>query len=208
MNMLKYISENYYGDERTYIDKDGDEIVSSYRLLLVSHISSAFDISVVLNSLVKEISELNIIKTARGLVSLSFRCRVKLVKTVEVPKYVKITCSKSHIKGSFGKIGKEYRFQPQLLKEEIEHSVNNKTKFAGLRHIWEPHLRLDVLCLAFVYARHSMEMQIMSGFGIEDYLTEASLGWKCFGTYNKDREFYTFNDKYEILFKNQSKVGE
>ena len=29
MSMLKYISENYDGDERTYIDRDGDEIVSS-----------------------------------------------------------------------------------------------------------------------------------------------------------------------------------
>ena len=28
MEMLKYISENYDGDERTYIDKDGDEIIS------------------------------------------------------------------------------------------------------------------------------------------------------------------------------------
>ena len=35
MNMLKYISEKYECDERTYIDKDRDEIVSSYRLLLV-----------------------------------------------------------------------------------------------------------------------------------------------------------------------------
>ena len=40
MNMLKYISENYEGEERTYIDKNGDEIVSSYRLLLVAHNSS------------------------------------------------------------------------------------------------------------------------------------------------------------------------
>ena len=53
MNILKNISENYNGDERTYIDKDGDEIVSSYRLLLVAHISSGFDSWVVLNSLVK-----------------------------------------------------------------------------------------------------------------------------------------------------------
>ena len=43
MNMLKYISKNYEGNERTYIDKDGDEIVSSYRLLLVAHNSSGFD---------------------------------------------------------------------------------------------------------------------------------------------------------------------
>ena len=41
-----------------------------------------------------------------------------------------------------------------------------------------------------------MEMQEMSACGIKDCLTESSLGWKGFGTYNKGREFYTFNDKY------------
>ena len=41
-----------------------------------------------------------------------------------------------------------------------------------------------------------MEMQKMSGFGIEDCLTEASLGWKCLGTNNRYRELYTFNHKY------------
>ena len=69
MNMLKDISENYEGDERTYIDKNGDEIVSSYRLLLVAHNSSGFDCWFVLNFLVKEITDLKIIKTARGLIS-------------------------------------------------------------------------------------------------------------------------------------------
>ena len=182
MNMLKYISKNYEGDERTYVDKDGDEVVSSYRLLLVAHNSSGFDSWVVLNSLVKEITDLKIIKTARGLISLSFRCGFKIVNTVEVPQYVKFTCSKSHIKGSLEKIGREYGLQPELLKGEIEHSVINKSNFTELRHIWEPYLKLDVLCLAFIYARHSMEMQKMSGFGIKDSLTEASLGWKCFGT--------------------------
>ena len=146
MNMLKYISKNYEGDERTYIDTDGDEIVSSYRLLLVAHNSSGFDSWVVLNSLVKEITDLKIIKTARGLISLSFRCGFKIVNTVEVPQYVKFTCSKSHIKGSLEKIGREYRLQPELLKEEIEHSVNNKSNFTKLRHVWEPYLKLDVLC--------------------------------------------------------------
>ena len=86
MNMLKYISEIYEGDERTYIDKHGDEIVSFYRLLLVAHNSSGFDSWVVLNSLVKEITELKIIKTARGLISLLIRCGVKIVNTCEVPQ--------------------------------------------------------------------------------------------------------------------------
>ena len=207
MKKLKYISENYDGDERTYIDKDGDEIISSYRLLLVAHNSSGFDSWVVLNSLIKDITELKIIKTARGLISLSFRCGVKIVNTCEVPQYVKFTCSKSHIKGSLEKIGREYNLQPELLKGEIEHSVINKNNFVKLRHIWEPYLVSDVLCLAFIYARHSMEMQKMTGFGIKDCLTEASLGWKCFGTYNKDREFYTFNDKYVRDFIRKSIKG-
>ena len=207
MNMLKYISENYEGDERTCIDKDGDEIVSSYRLLLVAHNSSGFDSWVVLNSSIKEITDLKIIKTARGLISLSFRCGVKIVNTVEVPQYVKFTCSKSHIKGSLENIGKEYGLQPELLEGEIEHSGIKKNSFVALKHIWEPYLKLDVLCLAFIYARHSMEMQKMPGFGIKDCLTEASLGWKCFGTYNKNKEFYTFNDKYVRDFIRKSIKG-
>ena len=47
----------------------------------------------------------------------------------------------------------------------------------------------------------------MSGFGIKDCLTEASLGWKCFGKYNKDREFYTFNDEYVRDFIRKSIKG-
>ena len=58
MDMPKYISKNYEGDERTYIEKDGDEINSSYRLLLVAHNSSGFDSWVVLNSLIKDITDL------------------------------------------------------------------------------------------------------------------------------------------------------
>ena len=118
MNMLKYISENYEGYEGTYIDKDGDEIVSSYRLLLVAHNSSGFDSWVVLNSLIKEITDLKIIKTARGLISLSFRCGVKIVNTVEVPQYVKFTCSKSHIKGSLKKSVKNMVSNPNFSKEK------------------------------------------------------------------------------------------
>ena len=141
------------------------------------------------------------------MISLSFRCGVKVVNTCEVPQYVKFTCSKSHIKGSLNKIGNEYGLQPELLKGEIEHSIINKNNFVELRHIWEPHLISDVLCLDFIYARHSMEMQNMTGFGIKGCLTEASLGWKCFGTYNKDREFYTFNDKYVRSFIRNSIKG-
>ena len=52
-----------------------------------------------------------------------------------------------------------------------------------------------------------MEMQKMSGFGIKDCLTEVSLGWKCFGKCNKNREFYTFKDKYVRDFLRKSIKG-
>ena len=53
-----------------------------------------------------------------------------------------------------------------------------------------------MLYLAFIYARLSREIQNMSGFDIKDSLTEASLGWKCLATYNKDREFHIFDKKF------------
>ena len=52
-----------------------------------------------------------------------------------------------------------------------------------------------------------MEMQNMSRFAIEDCLTEASLGFKCFGNYNKNRKFYTFHDKYLRDFIRKSIKG-
>ena len=101
MNMLNYVSENYEGDERTNIDKDGDEIVSSYGLLLVAHNKSGFASWAVLNFLVKEITDSKNIKAAMGLISLSFRCGVKIVITCAVPQYIK--CTKCHTKGSLEK---------------------------------------------------------------------------------------------------------
>ena len=47
----------------------------------------------------------------------------------------------------------------------------------------------------------------MSGFDINDCLTETSLGCKWFGNYNKDRDFFTFTDKYVRDFKNKTTKG-
>ena len=52
-----------------------------------------------------------------------------------------------------------------------------------------------------------MEMQKETGLGIKDCLKEASLGWKCFGTYNKGRDFYTFKNKYVRDFIRKSIEG-
>ena len=75
------------------------------------------------------------------MISLSFRCGVKVVITVEVPQYVKVTCTKSQIKRSLEKISREYGLHPKLLRGKIEHSVINKSNFADLGHIWEPNFK-------------------------------------------------------------------
>ena len=111
---------------------------------MFAHNASAFDSWVVLNSLVKEITEWRITKTAKRLISISFRCGVKINITVEVLQNVKFTCTKSQIEVSLVKIGREYGLQPGPPERKIKHSVNNKSIFADLRQTWEPYLKLDV----------------------------------------------------------------
>ena len=84
--------------------------------------------------------------------------------------------SKSHWKGSLEKVSKENSVKPELHKGEIEHSVDRRNNLVSPRHIWGPYFRLDLLCLAFIFGRHFMELQNVSGFCIKDCLTEASLG--------------------------------
>ena len=105
--MLKFISTNYDVDERIYIEKEGDEIVNSNRLLCVAHNSRGFDCWVVLNSLIEDITDLKNMNTARGSIPSSFRCGVKIVNSWEAPQYVKFTSTKSQIKGSLEKIDRE-----------------------------------------------------------------------------------------------------
>ena len=109
-----------------------------------------------MNLLDSEKADLNIRRTARGVISLSFCCDVKLVNIFEVPQYVKFTCTRSEISGSLGKIGREYGLQAGLLKGEVSDSENTKHNYNELRHIWERYLQSDALCLAYAYARRAM----------------------------------------------------
>ena len=50
-------------------------------------------------------------------------------------------------------------------------------------------------------------MQTKSGIGTKHCLTEAFLGWKCFGKYKKYRDFYTFSGEYVWDFIRKSVKG-
>ena len=114
IQMLENISENYEGDESTYIDQEGDGRVSSHTILFLAHNASELISWVLLKSLDKEVEDSKIIRTARGLILLCSCCGDKIVNTVEVPQYLKFTCTQSNKTDSLDKIGKEYGLQPEL----------------------------------------------------------------------------------------------
>ena len=120
--MLKCFSENCQGDERTYIDKEGNEIINSWRILFLAHSSCGFDNRVVLKSLANELNVLKTIRTAGGLISLSFRCNVKIVSSDEVPQNIKFTCTRLLVSGFLDKIGRECGLLPEILKRDISYS--------------------------------------------------------------------------------------
>ena len=99
-------------------------------------------------------------------------------------------CTRLQISGSSDKIGRENGLQPELLEGDVNHSKITKHKYIELRDVGEPYLESDDLSLAFVYARPAKELQEVTEIGIEEFLTEPSLGCKCFGIYNRDRKIY------------------
>ena len=64
-NMPENISKNSKGDEKSYLDKEGDEIVTSCKILFLSHNDIDFDSWLVLNLLENEIRDFKFIRTAR-----------------------------------------------------------------------------------------------------------------------------------------------
>ena len=138
------------------------------------------------------------------MISLSSRRCVKIVNTVGVPQYGKFRCTKSHFEGSSDETAKQYGMQPQLLKGEINHSEILKYKYKELRHIGEPDLKSDVLCLANIYTKHASDLEKMTKIGVREALTETSLVMKNFGLKNEDREFCTLKNKYDRDFIHSS----
>ena len=94
----------------------------------------------------------------------------KIVDLVGIPQYVKFTCTGSHMFGPLDMIGTKCGLQPELLEGDINHSKITKMIYNELRHFLEPLLKSDILCLAFTFARHAMEMQKKTKKGIGESL--------------------------------------
>ena len=149
-----------------------------------------------------------LIKNGSGIVSLKiFNGYVDQNK--KIPQYVHLRFGLLHIKDSLKNIGKSYKLQPCLLKQEIEHDEIFEDNWQEKENEWLPYLKNDVLSTAFSYARYSKRMEELTGFGMKNSLTLPSLGNKYFNSLREenDEPIYTYYDEFMRHFVRQSTKG-
>ena len=200
--MLDYVLQ-YKGEPKRIINK-----IVKYNLYLIAHKGSGFDSYVVLNNLLQWRTVVSLIKNGSGIVSLKiFNGYVDPVK--KIPQYVHFRCGLLHIKDSLKNIGRSYKLQQCLLKQELEHDEIFENNWEEKENEWLPYLKNDVLSTAFSYARYSKGMEELTGFGMKNSLTLPSLAIKYYNSLRdeSDEPIYTYNDEFMRHFVRQSIKG-
>ena len=131
-------------------------------------------------------------KNGAGILSLKiFNGYVDPIK--EIPQYIHFRCGLLHCKDSLKNIGKSYKLQESLLKQELEHDEILEDKWEEKENEWLPYLKDDVLSTAFSYSRYSKGMEELTGFGMKNSLTLPSLANKYFNSLRdeNDEPMYT-----------------
>ena len=80
------------------------------------------------------------------------------------------------------KIGESYKLQKSLLRKELEHDEIYEDTWEATEDEWLPYVKKDVLSTAFCYARYTMGMEEITGFGMKNSLTLLSLANKYFNS--------------------------
>ena len=182
--------------------------IVKYNLYLIAHKGNGFDSYVVFNNLPQGRTVGSLIKNASGIVTLkTFNGYIDQNK--KIPQYVHLRCGLLHIKDSLKNIGKSYKLQPCLLKQDLEHDEIFEDNWEEKENEWLHYLKNDVLSTAFSYARYSKGMEELTGFGMKNSLTLPSLANKYFNNLReeKDEPIYTYNDKFMRSFVRQSIKG-
>ena len=199
--MLDYVLQ-FKGEPKRINNK-----IVKYNLYLIAHKGSGFDSYIVLNNL-PQWRTFKLIKNGSGIVSLKiFNGYVDPVK--KIPQYVHLRCGLLHIKDSLKNIGRSYKLQESLLKQELEHDEIFEDNWEEKENEWLPYLKNDVLSTAFSYARYSKGMEELTGFGMKNCLTLPSLANKYFNSLRdeNDEPIYTYNDEFMRHFVRKSIKG-
>ena len=182
--------------------------IVEYNLYLIAHNGSGFDSYVVLNNLPQWRSVVKLIKNGRSFVSLKiFNVYVDPVK--KIAQYVYFKCGRVHINERLERIGKSYKLQSCLLKQELEHDEIYEDSWEEKENEWLPHVKNDVLSTAFCYARYTMGMEELTTFGMKNSLTLPSLANKYFNSLRveNDEPIYTYTDPFMRNFVGKSIKG-
>ena len=151
------------------------------------------------------------IKTGKGIISLKIHNGNVDIKNGSKgkPQYITFVCSMNHLSSSLKKLGETFGLQKELLKQEMNHTEIYEDTWMDKKDEWLPYLKMDVLSLAFIYARYSMNMDSLTGFGMKNCLSLPSLGWKYYNSKRtkEDEPIYSYNDKYMRHFVRQSIKG-
>ena len=112
----------------------------------------------------------SLIKNGAGIVSLErFNGYVDPVE--KNPQYVNFRCGLLHFKDSRKRMGRSYKLQPCLLKQELERVEIYEDNWEGKENEWLAYLESNVLSTAFSYAKFSKCMEKLKGFGMKFNIT-------------------------------------
>ena len=148
------------------------------------------------------------IKNGAGIISLKiFNGYIDPVK--KTPQYVLFRCGSVHINQKFKRIGESYKLQESLLKKELEHDDIYEDTWEEKENEWLAYVKNDVLSTAFCYARYTMSMEELTGFGMKNSLTLPVLANKYFNSLRdeNDERIYTYTDPFMRNFVRKAIKG-
>ena len=161
-----------------------------YYLNLFAHHGFGFDTYLVLTNTPQKRTVLDLIKNSAGLILLKlFNGHVdqnkKFLNTLisDVEKFIS-----NYLK----KVEKSYKLQPSPWKQEVDHDENYEDTWEDKENEWLPYLKIDVLPTAFCYASYSKGMEELTGFGMKNSSTLASLANKYFNSLRDEEDEITF----------------
>ena len=182
--------------------------IVEYNLYLIAHNGTGFDSYVVLKNLPQWRSVVKLIKDGAGIISLKiFNGYVDQNK--KIPQYVHFRCGRVHINKSLKKLGESYKLHKSLLKKDLEHDEVYEDTWEARENEWLPYVKNDVGSTAFCYARYTMGMEEITGFGMKNSLTLPSLANKYFNSLRdeNDEPFYTYTHPFTRNSVRQSIKG-
>ena len=102
---------------------------------------------------------------------LSFKAGSVIESDIAIPKNTMFVCLKCHKSGWLKNIQKEYVFQPESLKGEIDLTLNIIGSYKDYENLWRPYLIGDIIGLAYVIAKNSNVISKISGISKKNNLT-------------------------------------